>query len=404
MLSDSRALRAVFGAVASSLGEVAVARRSRRRCLRHRAGAPTVDLVVPPRSRRRGARPPLFRGSGSLLARCVVPSGPHSLRVVVGVVASSLGAVAVARRPRRRCPRRRARAPGAAQLCRRARCEVALGRRCWVVAVRSLGAARSAQRLVHFACGRRRGRFLSGSGRRRAALTAPLPTARSAALALLAPAQSCRRARGGVMLGRCSSASAARNPGADRVAWWLALSACGRWHGRFLTGGGRRSAALTAPVPAAPRSRSYRRLSRSCNAALALLAPAQSRRRARGNVTLGRRSSVVVVCSFGEVCSAQRLALFACGRRRGRFLPGGGRRRAALTEPLPAARGAALALLAPAQSCRRGRGGVTLGRFSFASAARSLARRVVLGGSRSLRAVVVSVASSLEAVAVARRS
>ena len=66
VLGGSRSLRVLVGAVASSLGAVAVARRSQRRCLRHRAGAPGAGLVVPPRSRRHGARPPLFHGRGSL--------------------------------------------------------------------------------------------------------------------------------------------------------------------------------------------------------------------------------------------------------------------------------------------------------------------------------------------------
>ena len=60
-----------------------------------------------------------------------------------------------------------------------------------------------------------------------------------AALALLAPAHSCRRGRGGVALSRRSSAVAARSLGAVRSAQRLALSACGRWRGRFLSGGGR---------------------------------------------------------------------------------------------------------------------------------------------------------------------
>ena len=38
----------------------------RRRCRRRRAGALSAGLVVPPRSWWRGARPPLFRGGGSL--------------------------------------------------------------------------------------------------------------------------------------------------------------------------------------------------------------------------------------------------------------------------------------------------------------------------------------------------
>ena len=50
-----------------------------------------------------------------------------------------------------------------------------------------------------------------------------------AALALLALSWSCRRARGGVALGRRSSAAAARSLDARR----LALSACGRQRGRI---------------------------------------------------------------------------------------------------------------------------------------------------------------------------
>ena len=69
VLSGSRSQRAVVGAVASSRVAVAVARRSRRRCLRRRAGAPGAGFVVPPHSRRCGARPPLFRGGGPLSRR-----------------------------------------------------------------------------------------------------------------------------------------------------------------------------------------------------------------------------------------------------------------------------------------------------------------------------------------------
>ena len=42
---------------------------------------------------------------------------------------------------------------------------------------------------------------------------------------------------------------------------------CGRWRGRFISGGGRRRAALTAPLRAAPRWRSWRRLSRAAASA-----------------------------------------------------------------------------------------------------------------------------------------
>ena len=69
VLSSSRSLLVVVGAVSSSVGPDVVAQRSRRRCLRRLAGAPGAGLVVPPRSRRRGAQPPLFRGGGSLPQR-----------------------------------------------------------------------------------------------------------------------------------------------------------------------------------------------------------------------------------------------------------------------------------------------------------------------------------------------
>ena len=101
ILCISRSLRVTLGAVA-------VARCSRRRFLRRRAGAPSAGLFMPPCSRRRDARPPLFRGGGSLSrrARCVILCISRSLRV-------TLKAVAVARRLRRRCLRCRAGAPSA---------------------------------------------------------------------------------------------------------------------------------------------------------------------------------------------------------------------------------------------------------------------------------------------------
>ena len=113
VLSGSRFPRVVVGAVASSLGTVAVARRLGCRFLRRRAGAPGAGLVMPLHARRRNARPPLLRGGGSLSARCVVFRSSRFPRVVVGAVASSLVAVAVARRSGCRFLRRRAGAPGA---------------------------------------------------------------------------------------------------------------------------------------------------------------------------------------------------------------------------------------------------------------------------------------------------
>ena len=107
-------LRLVVGTVASSQGAVAVAQRPWRRCLRHRTDTPCAGSVVPLRSRRRGAWPPTFLWRRlTLPARCVVLSGVRFLRVVVGVVAFTLEAVAVARHSRRRGLQYRAGAFGA---------------------------------------------------------------------------------------------------------------------------------------------------------------------------------------------------------------------------------------------------------------------------------------------------
>ena len=113
----SRSLRVVVGAVASSLGAFAVARRSRHRCLRRRAGASGAGSVVPLRTRRRGARPSCFCGGGALSQRGA--SCPAARALCVRSSARSLplsGAVAVAQRSRPRSLRRRAgaRRPGLA--------------------------------------------------------------------------------------------------------------------------------------------------------------------------------------------------------------------------------------------------------------------------------------------------
>ena len=138
----------------------------------------------------------------------------------------------------------------------------------------------------------------------------------------------------------------------------------------------------------------------ACGAALALLAPAWSCRRARGGVTLGRRSSVAAARSLGArgaSCSAARaLCVWLWGRSPSRGAHGA------------AACGAALALLVPAWSCRRARGGETLGRRTSAAAARSLsargascsAARALRANSRRARQLALS-ARTLEAVAVA---
>ena len=203
---------------------VAVALRLQRRCLRRRAGAPGVGSVAPPRSRRRDARtPPL---SWRRLALCAVRIAQRlkHLRVVVGAATYSQVAVAVAQRSRRRCPRRRAVAPAPAQSCRRPaaawrsvplfcsdgslseRCVVLSGLRfCVCLLARWLPLIRwwSPSRCAHgaAACG--------------------------AALALLAPAQSCRRTRGGVLLGGRSSAAAARSP-CSALCPAVYASTCGR--------------------------------------------------------------------------------------------------------------------------------------------------------------------------------
>jgi len=108
----------------------------------------------------------------------------------------------------------------------------------------TLGTVRSARRLALSACGRRCGRFLWGQWPSRGARGAATC---GAALALLALASSCRRASGG---------ETAR-----------ALS-YGRRCGRFLWSSGRR-AALAAPLPVAPRWRSWRRLGRAAALAAA---------------------------------------------------------------------------------------------------------------------------------------
>ena len=243
VLGSSRSLRVAEGAFA-------VARRSRLCCLRRHAGAPSAGSIVSPRSRRRGARPPLLRGGGSLSlrARCVVLGSSRSLRVALGRSPSrgAHGAAACGAALPLRAP---------AQSCCRTCGGVTLGRRSSVAAIRSLGArgaSCSAARTLHvWLWGRPPSRGAHGAA------------ASGAALALLASAQPCRHARGGMTLGRRFSVAAARSLGAPvRRTRQLALSACG-------SGGGRRRATLTAPLPAAPCWRSWRRLNRVATLAAA---------------------------------------------------------------------------------------------------------------------------------------
>ena len=126
--------------------------------------------------------------------------------------------------------------------------------------------------------------------------------------------------------------------------------------GRVLSGGGRRRAALAEPLPATPLWRSS--------------SPARSCCRALGGVTPSRPSSAVAARDLGIMRRSRRRALSARGCRHGRVLSGGGRCRAALAAPLPAAprwRSASLS-----RPCRHARGGVTLDRYSFAATACNL--------------------------------
>ena len=263
--------------------------------------------------------------------------GSRSLHVVVRAVASSLAAVAVARRSRRRClrrtrsrcMRRRAGAPGAGFIVqprsrrRDARLPHAVAAACF------LGAMRSARRLLLSACGHWRGRFLCGGGRRRTTLTPPLLP--------------------------------------------LTLSRCLR----------RRTGALGAGLPV--RLRSWRRDARPP------LFP--------GSGSLSQRSAKCsAACALCVWTLARSLPLWRRSRSHGAHDA------AVCGAHAAAACGAALALLAPASSRRRARGTVTLGRcYSWQRLAFS-ARCIVLGGLCSLYVDVGAVASSLEAVAVARRS
>ena len=231
VLGSSRSLRVAVGAVAG-------ARRSRRRCLRHRAGAPSAGYFVPPCSRRRNARPPLYRGGGSLSRR--------TRSVVLGCLRSlhvNGGAVAVARRSRHRCLRRCAGAPSAGLFvppCSRRRDARpplfrgggSLSRHAWCV---SLGSSRSLRVAVGAATVARRSR--RRSMRRRAGATTP---------GLFLPPCSRRRGARPPLFRWRRLALSAR---AVRRALQLAVFACG-------SGGGRRRAAPTALLPAAPRWRS----------------------------------------------------------------------------------------------------------------------------------------------------
>ena len=217
-----------------------------------------------------------------------------------------------------------------ALLCRRTCGSLTLGRRASVAAARSLSAVRSARRLALSACGRWRGRFLSGGSRRRTALTAPLP---------LAPRWLFGRrldraaAHGGVTLSRYSSAATARSLDACSAA----CAPRGRPFARSLLLWGRSPSCDAQGAATCGAHGAAACCATLAHLTLALLAPALLCHRACGGVTLGRRSSVAAARSLSAVRSAQRLLISACGRWHGRFLSGGSRQRTALTAPLPAA-------------------------------------------------------------------
>ena len=122
-----------------------------------------------------------------------------------------------------------------------------------------------------------------------------------AALAALAPASWCRRTRGGMALGHRSSAAASlaigvMQRGRRRVHSARAIGAVRSSLGRSLSRGSHSAAA--------------------CGAAPAVLAPAPSCRRTRGDVAHGRRCSAVAALLLGAVRRSRRRALSArCCRR-----------------------------------------------------------------------------------------
>jgi hypothetical protein len=131
------------------------------------------------------------------------------------------------------------------------------------------------------------------------------------------------------------------------------------------------------PPPAAPRWRSP--------------SPARPCRRARDGATLGRRSFRRRLL-LSAWCGGVGSALSARGCRRGRVLSGGGRRRAALAAPLPAA--PHWRSLSSAKPRRRIRDGVALGRRCSWRRLALSAWCGLVGGTPSLRVAVGAKASS----------
>ena len=179
--------------------------------------------------------------------------------------------------------------------------------------------------------------------------------ASGAVLVLLALALLCRHTHGGETLGHSCSATAACALGAMRRGQRRALSARSCLHRRFLNGIGHgRRAALAAPLPAAPHSRSLRRRRRAAALTAAWRSATAPRQRlsplARCDVIGRARALRVAVGAVASSLGATAVARFSrrrCLRRRAR-------------DPHPGV------------VAHRNDGGVSLGRCRYAEAALAL--------------------------------
>ena len=291
------------------------------RCPRRRAGAPGAGFVVPPSSRRRGTWPLLFIGGVSLSRRGTSCSAARAL--CVWPLALSLPLC-------RRSPLRGAHGAAACSIalallklvlsCRRARGGVLVDRCSFVVAARFRSAACRAKRIapLRVVVGVVASSLEAVAVARRSRRHGLRRRAGTSGAGSVVPLRSRRRGirpsnfRGARLLSRrgatCSEVCAL-------CVWSLARS-LSLW---------RRSPSRGAHGAAA------------CCAVLAFLVagfvlPPRTRRR-----DVWPPIFAAAACSLGAVRSAQRFALSACGRWRGRFLSGGSHRRAASTAPLPTA-------------------------------------------------------------------
>ena len=175
-----------------------------------------------------------------------------------------------------------------------------------------------------------------------------------------------------------------------------ALSECRRWRGCFLSQGDRRRA---SPLP----MRSPSRVAHGSTACVQRWRPWHRLSHDTALAGAWRSAAAFSQRRFisRRVRGIRRPALSECPHWRGGFLSQSGRRHASLTAPL-LARGAgapgADSVVPPRPRRRDDRPSL------FRSGGSLLGASVVLSGRRSLSAVVCAVASSPEAVAVARRS